>query len=156
MSTMTTTSETPAYVTDRFVAPRKCRRCAGRGYVSSRVVFAGQPGGCYGCESIGWVESDKATIAAAKAAVEMHTAIRRETRKALEAAGVPTYKACDVVTAIDHLQANSPERYSRALASFDAGHAGLTRALWAYAAENGFVLYGATPVSVEAALAMMS
>ena len=36
-----------------------CRRCAGKGYVSSPVVYAGAPGGCFACAGYGEVYKDK-------------------------------------------------------------------------------------------------
>jgi hypothetical protein len=138
-----------------LVKPKVCTRCSGTGLVSSGRVHAGAPGGCFGCAGHGLVEGDRATLAAAKAAAEAFTALRRDAVAALVAAGVPNHKACNVLYAINHLQENAPARYDAALASYAARHPGLARALWAYAAEHGFVLYGATPVSVDAALAML-
>lgn len=36
-----------------------CRRCKGSGLVSSGVMHAGTPGGCFKCGGRGWVYADK-------------------------------------------------------------------------------------------------
>lgn len=138
-----------------LVKPVTCSRCKGEGLVTSRVVFAGAPGGCYRCAGAGVVEGDRATLAAAKARNEAVINMSRTTLEALEAAGVKRHQALNVVYGIDHLATNAPDRYERALASFQAGHPGLVRALWAYTAEQGLVHYGTRALTADEAVALL-
>lgn len=50
-----TKQQTEVYSTEKIT----CRRCAGKGYVGSHVVYAGAPGGCYSCMGYGEVYKDK-------------------------------------------------------------------------------------------------
>lgn len=140
-----------------FVKPITCSRCKGEGFLMGQmVVFAGVPGGCYKCEGHGVVESDKATIAAAKARQEAIQAMANTAFDALIAGGVPRHRAMAIFTGIDHLRTEAPARYDAALASFAAGHPGLVRALWVYTAEAGFIHYGGRTLTVDEALAELS
>lgn len=142
-------------MTPNLVKPIKCRRCDGMGDVVSRVVYAGMPGGCFKCAGTGVVEGDKAAIAATKARSEAVKGIIRFAIDTLVAAGVPNHTAMAVSYGIDHLSINAPERYEAALASYQAGHPGLVRALWAYTAEAGYVRYGTRQLSADDALALI-
>jgi hypothetical protein len=151
-----TTATAPAEVTARFVKPRLCSRCRGEGLVSSRVVYAGGPGGCFKCDGWGWVEGDRATIEAAKARTAAMTGMIRDSISALEAAGLTPRYSTDLCYGIDHLATNAPARYESALQSYLAGHPGLARALWAYTAEAGFVHYGTRNLTAAEALALLT
>jgi hypothetical protein len=136
-----------------LVKPVKCRRCDGAGDVVSPVVFNGMPGGCFTCGGDGFVEGDRATIAARKARAAAELGIRRWAVDTAEGAGMKRHRACDLTYAIDHLAENHPERYEKALTSHATGHPGLLAAIITYAAEQGFLRYGATPLTAEQALA---
>jgi hypothetical protein len=139
-----------------LVKPKTCRRCSGKGFVEfGRVVYAGLPQTCFKCAGAGVVESDRATLAAAKARAEATQGIILAAVAALESAGVPRHQAVAVSYGIDHLSINAPERYEAALVSFQNGHAGLVRALWAYTAEAGYLYYGARHLTVAEALALL-
>lgn len=106
----------------KFVKPITCRRCAGKGYVSARVVYAGAPGGCYSCAGWGEVEGDKATLKAAREAREAQAAFR----------GAVMNYSIEALYGLNMLENNEPERAAKALASWQAGHPGLMPALLAH------------------------
>lgn len=104
-----------------FVKPRKCRRCSGTGFVDARP----NGGRCYSCDGIGAIESD-ATAIAAKAA-------RDAGRKALGKAAFAY--STDAHVGLNKLEADAPERLTKAIASFLAGDARVLPALEAYGRE---------------------
>lgn len=105
-----------------LVAPKTCPRCSGSGLVSSRVVYAGAPGGCFTCAGRGEVETDKATLAAAK----QYGADRRALGEAAFAAGHEAHSG------LSALEVNDPARLACAVASFAAGRDDVVPALVAY------------------------
>lgn len=107
---------------DSLTIPVTCRRCQGKGYVSSRVVHAGAPGGCFSCNGEGVVEGDRATIAARKQYAADRTALGRAAFDAGHAAH----------SGLSMLESNEPERCRKAVASFAAGRTDVIPALVAY------------------------
>lgn len=122
-----TATEAPA---TSLIRPGTCRRCAGRGFVTSARVYAGVPGTCFACVGSGEVETDPATLAAARAAKAERDALQARWTAFLEAAlargGVFAHMGAQ------DLQTNAPERFARALASFETGRADLMDALAAH------------------------
>lgn len=110
---------------NELIAPRKCRRCSGTGFVGGPVAYAGIAGTCFSCAGAGQVEGDKATLAAAKAYVEA--------RRALGQAALDAGHAAH--SGLSLLEANAPERLAKAVAAFAAGDVRVVPALAAYFAE---------------------
>lgn len=105
--------------TAQLVRPATCRRCSGTGFVDARP----NAGLCYACSGAGEVESDRAAIAARKARAEL----RRQLGHAAFEHSVHAHYGLNL------LEQNEPERLTRAMASFAAGHPGVLAALEAYA-----------------------
>lgn len=108
-----------------FVKPKTCRRCSGTGFVSTRVVYAGAPGGCFACDGAGVVEGDRAAIAAAKAYVTERTALGRAALAHSPAAH----------WGLSKLEVDAPDRLRKAVASFAAGRVDVLDALVDYGKE---------------------
>ena len=101
-----------------MVKPRKCRRCEGKGF----VPHARDMGRCFGCDGVGEVETDRATIAAKK--------VRAQLRKDLGTAAFA--HSTEAHLGLNRLEADSPARLAKALDSFAAGRTDLLEALAAY------------------------
>jgi len=108
-----------------FVKAKKCSRCAGTGMVGGPVVVNGIPGACFKCQGEGEVEGDRTAIAAAKARVEVRTALGRAALN----------HSFEAHVGLGLLEKNEPARLEKALASFKAGRTDLLDALAAYAKE---------------------
>lgn len=143
---MTATAAIEA-ATAKLVKPITCRRCTGKGYVASHVVYANAPGTCFACDGLGIVEGDRATKAAAKAAGEA----RREAGRLLYTGDVgygdltdagwelraEARKFRDAVTyGFNRLEEDDPARFRKAVASVLAGHPAVFAALAAYGAQE--------------------
>lgn len=142
-------------VRQALVRPKVCRRCGGRGYVSSRQVYAGAPGGCFACGGTGEVESDRSTIASKKRATELRKALGAWVTDEGERRGLDRPKACDVGYAVSHLEENEPDRLPGLLASFEAGRPDLYESLMRYAAERGYMRFGGRRLSPDEAVALL-
>jgi hypothetical protein len=105
-------------MTATLVKPGRCRRCKGKGDGTWRP----QGGFCYGCGGTGLVETDPATIAAAKARQEAASAL------ASAASGHSVWASMGLT----NLACAEPERYDRAIESFAAGRTDVLDALAAY------------------------
>lgn len=103
-----------------LVAPRKCTRCSGTGFVSAYSYR--EMGRCFSCDGAGEVESDKAAIAARKA--------RGEARKALGQAALEA--GHEAHSGLSLLQVNDPARMAKAVDSFAAGREDVVPALVSY------------------------
>lgn len=111
-----------------LVAPKTCRRCSGTG---DYALASGGVGTCARCGGAGKVESDKATLAATKAAAAAYAAATDALQDMAIAAGRTRYTPT-AYRGLSALQANDPARYTKALASIKAGHPGVFQALVDY------------------------
>jgi hypothetical protein len=122
----------PAAEAPALVKPVTCRRCKGTGVVSelTRRAHLGVPGLCFKCDGSGKVEGDRETLRRQKeeaAAAEARWAIAVEFFRA---------HPQEVRWGYDVLEVLEPERARKAIASIEAGHAGVAAALVAYFEAN--------------------
>lgn len=117
-----------------LVTPKTCRKCKGSG---TYTYASGMIGTCGSCVGAGQVESDKATIAAYKARVAEGHRLYPLIKALAETA--PIFQRPSVCLASDGLyllQANDPARHAKAVASIEAGHPGVVKALGEYFLAN--------------------
>jgi hypothetical protein len=120
-------------MTAKLVKPITCRKCKGSGTFS---YVSGMLGTCSSCCGEGVVEGDKATNAAHKAAGEeyrrIYPILLRLANSSFRTAGM-LLLAYD---ALPLLKKNEPTRYAKAVASIEAGHPGVVKALAEYYQAN--------------------
>ncbi|MCB5280588.1 hypothetical protein [Arthrobacter sp. ES1] len=117
----------------KLVKPITCRKCKGSG---TFVRASGMPDNCWPCLGAGVVEGDKPTLAQAKAAQAEHDRIYGALRDLARADKKVTYMINMASDGLYILQAKEPERAAKAIASIQAGHPGVVKALAEYYKAN--------------------
>lgn len=113
----------------QLVTPKTCRKCKGSGtYTRS----SGMVDSCSCCLGAGVVEGDRATIAARKARQAEHDRVYGSLRALAQASPTTAYMTSMASDGLYLLQANEPERAAKAIASIEASHPKVIRALAEY------------------------
>lgn len=126
-----------------IVTPKTCRKCSGKGFITTPRVHLGMPGTCFTCDGAGVVESDPATLKAlreAKAAAKARFAKRIEFAHAARAwdieNGMKWLHQCEdganATLGLDLLEMQDPTRFAKAQDSFAAGRVDVFPALVAW------------------------
>jgi hypothetical protein len=116
-----------------MVKPITCRKCKGSG---TYMRASGMPDSCSWCVGAGVVEGDKATLDRAKAIRVEHERVYGALRDLARADSKVTYMINMASDGLWLLQAKEPERAAKAIASIEAGHPGVVKALAEYYKAN--------------------